>query len=229
MITLLASRATCAVPRPPDSRSAPAVRCPAAPRRVEGLRALDRGAAIVGDLHLVQRLEDPRERFCRVLVVVHDEHAAARLVAGLGRALPPETTIRSGLREESGSRTVNVAPWPRPSLATCTVPPCRRVSSRTRVSPRPRPPLVRSSDSSPCTNMSKTRPSNSDGMPTPWSCTVSTASPASASSQTFTWLPDALNFKALDSRLSTICVRRTRSPSTQSGSRGSSHRTDWLR
>src|SRR5215218_4776438 len=42
----------------------------------------------------------------------------------------------------SGSRTVNVEPWPVPSLAAATVPPCASTSARTTASPTPSPGAV---------------------------------------------------------------------------------------
>ena len=42
----------------------------------------------------------------------------------------------------SGSRTVNSAPWPRPSLAASTLPPCSSTRLLTSVSPMPSPPCA---------------------------------------------------------------------------------------
>ncbi|KAG1314579.1 hypothetical protein G6F62_013902 [Rhizopus arrhizus] len=61
-----------------------------------------------------------------------------------GSRIGPLITSRSGRRSASGmccgSRTVKVAPWPWPSLAAVTVPPCSSTSCCTIARPRPRPP-----------------------------------------------------------------------------------------
>ena len=80
-----------------------------------------------------------------------------------------------GMSDRAGRRTVNSLPWPRPSLCTCTVPPCISTRVFTSVRPMPSPSRERSSDVSTCVNISKTLGRCSAAMPMPLSRTRTTA------------------------------------------------------
>jgi hypothetical protein len=141
-----------------------------------------------------------------------------------GRAAPSPSSLGAAT---PGRRTVNVEPRPSPSLAACTVPPCISASRFTSVSPMPSPPRERSMVWCACTNRSKIRGSISAGMPTPESTTRTTASSPSRPTNTLTVRSPCENLSAFDSRLPTICSRRTASPCTQQGSDTRSMRP-WL-
>ena len=72
----------------------------------------------------------------------------------------------------TGSRTVNSAPRPGPSLCTVTVPPCISVSRRTRARPMPSPPCARSDLACTCVNNSKIFGISSGAIPMPVSAIV---------------------------------------------------------
>ena len=119
-----------------------------------------------------------------VPVVVHDEDPPARHPArpcSVDAAAGPP-----GVAATTGRVTVNVLPWPSPSLAAVTVPPCISTSPLTSASPMPSPPVVRSTCRSTCENMSKMVGSDSAGMPMPVSRTDTTT----ASSATLGGQPD---------------------------------------
>src|ERR1043166_9338836 len=61
----------------------------------------------------------------------------------------------------AGSRTMNSLPRSAPALRASTVPPCRRTSRCTSVSPMPRPPCGRCTACWPCLKRSKAEPSSS--------------------------------------------------------------------
>src|SRR5919108_537684 len=137
------------------------------------------------------------------------------------RRLPPSPAgSRAAVGFEAavaGSRTVKRLPRPRPALQAVTVPPWRSTMRCTSVRPIPRPPSVRSSERSPCTNSSNTCGSSSGAMPAPVSSTTSVAVPASSSTRTVTPPPAGVYFSAFSTRLLMTCSRRTASPTTQTG------------
>ena len=80
--------------------------------------------AVVGDGHLVAfGLEVETQAVGDVRLVVHDEDAAH---AGFDCS-----ATASASPAKRGSSTVNVAPWPSPSLCANTRPPCARAIERT--------------------------------------------------------------------------------------------------
>src|SRR5882724_11245487 len=134
----------------------------------------------------------------RVVVVLDHEDAAGGGGAG-GGGRGAGTRVSTG-RAMAGRRTVKVLPFPVPSLATATLPPCCSTRRRTSVSPIPSPPLLRSREWSPCTKMSKTRGRNSGAMPTPESRIESTASRPSGVTRTRISPPAGVYFTAFCSR-----------------------------
>ena len=116
-------------------------------RTTSGRRSADQlegGRAVVGHLDvLAQRAEQDAQAGGVAAVVVDDQDAPARELAGrvVGRRLVAGRPAAASA--ETGRRTVNSLPWPGPSLWAVTRPPCISTSDRTRVRPIPRPPRER--------------------------------------------------------------------------------------
>ena len=158
----------------PRSRSAPASRCRAAPRRDGVARPLrspqgrrgpcaSRGRSAAAAWRATRRRPRCRRRpGC-------DGHRRHRRRPR--PPVPPAPAVRPG--SAGGPRTRCRGRGP--SLCASTVPPCISTSVFTSVRPMPRPSRERSSDVSTCVNISKTRGSFSAAMPMPLSLTRITA------------------------------------------------------
>ena len=124
--------------------------------------------AVVGGADVVAgELQLQRQRLGRVVVVVGDEDSL-RLDRGNRRsALASDSERAASWVAMTGSRTVNSAPRPGPSLCTVTVPPCISVSRRTSARPIPSPPCARSDFECTCVNSSKIFGISSGAIPIP--------------------------------------------------------------
>ncbi len=122
------------------------------------------------------------------------------------------------------SDTVNTLPTPR-SLSTVISPPSRCARSRLMLSPSPVPPNRRVVDASACLKGANSDPIASGSIPMPVSSITKRSVCASLSYPTpRVTVPDSVNFTALPTRFTMICLIRAGSEMTSEGI-GDSHRT----
>src|SRR5206468_10662471 len=192
-----------------------------APHVVERFTALGDGDDVValdleGQCHclaLVTTVLDDQD----VVTLFHDfssPFVVPSLMRGGGRTAEGVMTELSPLPAALiGSVTVKFAPWPSPSLAALTVPPCSSTRSRTIANPRPSPPK-RIAVPSAWRKRSKTWGRRSARMPCPVSPMMIVACFSSYARRTVTRPPLGVNLIAFENRFSTTCCRRSGSPAT---------------
>ncbi len=111
-----------------------------------------------------------------------------------------------------GSITVNVAPFPSPSLVALTVPPWSSTRCRTIARPNPMPPCWRLVFWSACLKRSKTCGRKSGEIPCPVSLTTISRCELIRSDLICTRPPRGVNLIAFDSKFQTTCWSLTGSP-----------------
>ena len=132
------------------------------------------------------------------------------------------TSSASSVCEPAGRSTRSVKVEPRPStLSTTSSPPIASASRRLMARPRPVPPYTRVVEASTWLNERNSRSSRSAGIPMPVSRTAKDSRLPTAETVTST-SPEAVNFTALLSRLTSTWRSRVTSPTSTGGTPSSS-------
>src|SRR5687768_14305608 len=111
----------------------------------------------------------------------------------------------------SGSATVKVEPLPG-VLSSRIAPPCSSTKRLVSARPRPVPSAFLILSRPTCLNSSNTAAWSSGAMPMPVSRTVTSSAPFCFRAETWTLPPSGVNFTALESRFSMICLNLRSSP-----------------